>query len=61
MVVALPHQHVRDDFCQAVVESLEDFVALGEVKFSLLQVDEAIDNLILNAGKVIRSHLLWKY
>ena len=47
MVVALPHEHVRDDFCKAVIKRFQDFVALGEVEFRLLQVDEAIDDFVL--------------
>ena len=53
----MPHEHVRDDFGKAVIKSLQDFIALCEVKFSLLQVDEAIDNLILDAGEIVRAFL----
>ena len=57
MVVALPHQHVRDDFGKAVIKRFQDFIALCEVKFSLLQVDEAIDDGILYACKIVRALL----
>ena len=56
-MVTLPHQHVRDDFSKAVVERFQDFIAFCEVKFSLLQVDEAIDNGVLNTSEVVRALL----
>ena len=57
VVVALPHEHVGHDFGEAVVQGLQDFVPLRQIEFRLLQVDEAIDNFILNAGKVVRALL----
>ena len=50
VVVALPHEHVRHDFGEAVIQSLQDFVTLGQIEFSLLQVDEAVHDLVLHAG-----------
>ena len=56
-MIALPHKYVRHDFGEAVIECLQDFVALREIEFSLLQVDETIHHLVLHAGEIIRSLL----
>ena len=57
VMVALPHEYVRHDFGEAVIQSLQDFVTLGEIEFRFLQVDKAVHDLVLHTGKVVRTLL----